>query len=298
MRLPQINPIRILETAVESDSEIGTTTRGRSGGENMSEEKGSLDIEAIRKKWNERAKGYDEWYKTFKGAVEHYVEWEILRGHLPRDRDARILDAPGGTGRITLPLAKMGYSVTLSDISSGMIEVAKQKVLTEGVLGKVTISECDVCNMPFPDESFDFTLCWGGGIEATKELVRVTKRKGKISICAMSRYGTAIRKFRQDPEHALALLTSQSDYDFYEGEKYRVVTEEEARELLEKEGVRIIGIYTYDIWELLSLPDNVLASRDWDGKLFRQTTELMLRLAKEPSVRGTSRHFALYGEKM
>jgi ubiquinone/menaquinone biosynthesis C-methylase UbiE len=228
----------------------------------MLEERGSIDIETTRKKWNERAKGYDEWYKTFKGAVEHYVEWEILREHLPRDRDAKILDAAGGTGRITLPLAKMGYSVTLSDISSGMIEVARQKMLKEGVLEKVTISESNVCNLPFPNESFDFLLCWGGGMEAIKELVRVTKRKGKISMCAASRYGTAIRKFRQDPEHALALLTSQSDYDFYEDEKYRVVTDEEARELLEKEGIKIIEIYTYDIWELLSLPENVPASRD------------------------------------
>jgi len=37
----------------------------------------------VRKKWNERAKRYDEWYATFKGAVEHYVDWELLKGHLP-----------------------------------------------------------------------------------------------------------------------------------------------------------------------------------------------------------------------
>jgi len=258
----------------------------------------SKDIERSRMRWNKCAKSYDEYYKDFKGAVEHYVEWEILRAHLPKRRNANILDAAGGTGRVTLPLAKMGYSVTLCDISPGMLEVARQKILKERVLDKVTISECDVCNLPFPDESFDFVLCWGGGIKAVKELVRVTKKKGGISMCVANRYGTAISKFRENPEHALALLTSKSDYDYYEDEKYRVVGEEEIEEIIEKEGIKIIEIYAYDIWESLSIPENVLESQKWDEKFFRQTAEMLLRLAKEPSIRGASRHFALYGEKI
>lgn len=50
----------------------------------------------IRKQWDERAQRYDEWYETFEGAVEHHVDWELLKGHLPRNRDAKILDAAGG----------------------------------------------------------------------------------------------------------------------------------------------------------------------------------------------------------
>jgi ubiquinone/menaquinone biosynthesis C-methylase UbiE len=130
----------------------------------------------------EHAKGFDRWYKTFKGAVGHYVDWELLKEYLPQNRDAKILDAAGGTGRITLPLAKMGYSVTLCDISPEMIYVAKQKILKEGVSDKVKLSECDICNLPFPDESFDFVLCWYGMTEAAKELIRVTKKGGRISI--------------------------------------------------------------------------------------------------------------------
>lgn len=50
----------------------------------------------IRKQWDERAQRYDKWYETFEGAVEHHVDWELLKGHLPRNRDAKILDAAGG----------------------------------------------------------------------------------------------------------------------------------------------------------------------------------------------------------
>lgn len=261
-------------------------------------EDNSRDIERIRTRWNECADGYDDYYKNFMGAIEHHIDWELLKKYLPKNKNIKILDAGGGTGRITLPLAKMGYLVTLCDISPRMLDVTKQKMLKEGLSDKVTISECNVFNMPFPDESFDFVLCYGGGIMAVKELVRVTKKKGKISMCIANRYGTAISKFHKDPEHAFALLTSKSDYDYYEDEKYRVVSEKEARELIEKEGIKIFEIYAYDIWDSLSIPENVLESHNWDEKFFRQTAKIMLRLAKEPSIRGISRHWILYGEKI
>lgn len=258
----------------------------------------SKDTERVRKRWNKHANKYDEWYKTFKGAVENYVDWRLLKKYLPKNKNTKVLDAAGGTGRITLPLAKMGYSVTLCDISPGMLDVAKRKLLEEGVSDKVTIAECNVCNMLFPDKSFDFVICYGGGIKAVKELARVTKKKEIISMCIANRCGTAISKFREDPDHALALLTSKTDYDYYKDEKYRIVSETEIRKLLEKEGIKIIEIYAYDIWESLSIPQKILDSRDWDEKFFRQTTKIMFGVAKEPSIRGISRRWVLYGEKV
>jgi hypothetical protein len=40
------------------------------------------------------------------------------------------------------------------------------------------------------------------------------------------------------------------------------------------------------------------AIRKWDEKLFKQTTEMLLRLSKEPSAQGFSRHLVLYGERI
>jgi ubiquinone/menaquinone biosynthesis C-methylase UbiE len=187
-----------------------------------------------REKRNEHAKRYDEWYKTFKGAVEHHVDWQLLKGYLPKNKNAKILDAAGGTGRITLPLAKMGYSVTICDISPAMLNVAKQKLLKERVLNKVKISECDVHKLRFANETFDFVLCWDGMIEAAKELIRVTKKGGTLSIFLMNKCGNAIDKFPEDPENALALLKSKPSYVCNEKEKHMAVTPEEAREFFEK----------------------------------------------------------------
>ncbi|MBX5329004.1 MAG: class I SAM-dependent methyltransferase [Candidatus Bathyarchaeota archaeon] len=257
------------------------------------------DIESIRKKWDEHSERYDEWYKTFHGAVEHYVDWELLKGHLPKNRNTKILDAAGGTGRITLPLAKMGYSVTLCDISPKMLNVARQKLLREGVLDKVEICECDVHKLRFADESFDFVLCWDGMITTPKELMRVTKKGGKISIFLVNKYGSAVSMFCENPGEALALVKSKSKYVCHHEEKHMAVNVEEARELFKKEGIKVIEVYAVcGMLNLLSIPVEIQESRNWDEKFFKQVTEMLLHLSKETSTKGLSKHLVLYGEKL
>ena len=259
----------------------------------------SKDIERIKKIGNNHADTFDGWYKAFKGAVGNYIDWELLKKYLPKNKNAKILDAGGGTGRITLPLAKMGYSVTLCDISPRMLDVARQKTLKEGVFDKVKILECDVRSLRFADESFDFVLCWDGAFEATKELIRVTKKGGRISIFLHSKWKSAVSNFYKNPDSTLTLIESSPSYLEDEEGKYRVVSTEEARELFETEGIRVIDIYAVCGWtDVLPIPENVLESHNWDEKLFKQTTEMVLKLSKEPSVSGMSKHLVLYGEKI
>lgn len=251
------------------------------------------------KMWNSHADTYDEWYRTFKGAVENCVDWQLLKNFLPKNKDAKILDAAGGTGRITLPLAKMGYRLTLCDVSPRMLHVAKRKMLREGVLGKVEILECDIRNLVFADEIFDFVLCWDGAVEAARELVRVTKRGGRVSMFLVNKCRGAVDVFPEDPALALELIKSRSHYICHHGEKNRVVTEEEAGRLFEAEGIRVIDVYAVCGWlNMLGIPEKVLNSRDWDEKFFKQTTEMVSKLSKEKSVKGFSKHLVLYGEKI
>jgi ubiquinone/menaquinone biosynthesis C-methylase UbiE len=189
--------------------------------------------DATKEMWDKRAMNYDEYYETLEGAIEHYIDWQLLNGYLPRDRRARILDAAGGTGRTTCLLARLGYAVTLCDISPGMLEVARKKLLKENIADRVDIVECDVRKLYFADESFDFVLCWGGTIDAVKELVRVTKKGGKISIYLTNKYRAAIQRFRQDPNSAISVLKSKYCHIYDHGEKHVAVSVEEARELFE-----------------------------------------------------------------
>ena len=259
----------------------------------------SKDIESVKNEWDEHAEGYDEYYQDFNGAVEHYVDWELLKEHLPKNRNAKILDAAGGTGRITLPLVKLGYSVTICDISPAMLNVARKKLKKEGLIDKVEILECDVRKLSFPDESFDLVICWDGTMEAAKELIRVTKKGGMISIFLVNKCGSAISKFSQDPDSALSLLRSKSSVIQDEEEKHLAISPEEAEEYFKKLGIKVIGIYAVcGMQEFLSIPDEIFKSNTWDDKYFKKTTEMLLKLSKEPSIKGITRHLVLYGEKI
>ena len=261
---------------------------------------GLNDNESIIQRWDELAQTFDEEAEEFAAAVTHYVDWELLKGHLPQNREARILDTAGGTGRVALPLAKLGYSVTLCDISLGMLSVAKQKLVREGVLNKVEICQCDAHNLHFRDECFDFSLCWFGAIDVTKELVRVTKRGGKISMYLQNICQAAISLFPEHPDDALTLLKSPSK--FHGTGKYpsdRAIRIEDAAQLFESEGIRVLNIYDTAgglVRHLLS--KEVQESTQWDDGFFRRATEMVLRLNQEPSIKGMSKSIMIYGEKI
>jgi len=137
--------------------------------------------------------------------------------------------------------------------------VARQKIKREGFSDRVKILECDVLNLPLHNESFDFVLCWDGMIEAAKELIRVAKKGGKISIFLMNRCRRAIDLFPEDPTSALSLIKSHSDYLYHDEEKHRVVSTEEARKLFEADGVKVIDIYAVCGWiVLLTYPQKSL----------------------------------------
>lgn len=259
----------------------------------------SKDIKNIKSSWNEHAKRYDAWYETFVGAVQNYVDWELLKGYLPKDKNAKILDAAGGTGRMTLPLAKMGYHVTLCDISPEMLNVAREKLNREGLLDRVEILECDVCKLRFADESFDLVLCWDGMFEAASELIRVLKKGGMLSLFLMNKCCDAITKFHEDPNAALALLGPKPTVVHHDDETHIAVSAEEAKEHFEGQGLRVKDVYAVcGFLQWLSIPEGVREAREWDETFFKQVTEMLLRLSKEPSTKGLSRHLVLYGEKM
>jgi hypothetical protein len=141
------------------------------------------------------------------------------------------------------------------------------------------------------------TLCWGAGVRAIGEIVRVTKPGGTISTCMARRCGTALARFREDPEHALALLSSRIDSSHDQDGEYPVFDDRETRAFLAESGVDVLAVYAYGLWNALSIPESVLDSRDWDERAFAQTAEALLRLAGEASVSGASGHATVYGRK-
>jgi ubiquinone/menaquinone biosynthesis C-methylase UbiE len=68
------------------------------------------------------------------------------------------LEAAFGPGYLAIELAKLGeYKITGLDISSKFVQISSQNAKQSGV--NIGFRQGGVENMPFPDESFDPTIC-------------------------------------------------------------------------------------------------------------------------------------------
>src|SRR5512136_999798 len=106
---------------------------------------------------------YDAKYAAipFYAAIYEAVTWDNIHRFLPT-LPARVLDAGGGTGRWTVVLARMGYEVTLTDISQGMLDVARAKIEAAGLSDQVMSLRQDIRDMSaLAADSFDLVLSEG-----------------------------------------------------------------------------------------------------------------------------------------
>lgn len=74
---------------------------------------------------------------------------------LASQADGPVLELGCGSGRLLLPLARAGYSVTGLDLSAGMLDRARARVAQEptAVQARVTLHQADMTSFALPDAS-------------------------------------------------------------------------------------------------------------------------------------------------
>ena len=122
----------------------------------------------------------------------HYLERFVSAGD-------RVLDVGCGPGRFTLELARLGAQVVAADISPGQLELHRHYTagIDDAVENRVV---ADVLALPFEDDAFDVTVCYGGAVsyvldrapEAIAELARVTRPGGHVLVSVMSLVGSLL----------------------------------------------------------------------------------------------------------
>ena len=136
--------------------------------------------------WNRFSPGWKKWDELTMDFLKPMGD-EIIRLLKPGGTDM-ILDVASGTGEPGLTIATMlrGGMVVATDLAEGMLEVAFDNAARRGIKNFEIIA-CDVCELPFPDNTFDAISCRLGFmffpdmLLAAKEMVRVLKPGGRIA---------------------------------------------------------------------------------------------------------------------
>lgn len=251
--------------------------------------------------YSKSAESYDKEYDTpyFKLLYDK-ITWHYIEPYLPET--GIILDAGGGTGKWTIPIAKRGLAVVLYDISKEMLDVAKRKVKERQLEDLVTFVEGDICEMVFPENHFDFVLSEGDPIsycgnpeKAVAELARVLKpghffAAGVDSLFSMTR-GVLVRK---GPEEAIKLLRDKKLFAEPWGFNCWAFSPNDLRQLIEKNGLEVIKIVGKTI-AFVSRPETDALLQDEDKA--KKLLELELMLCEEPSIVGYGGHLHVVARK-
>ena len=145
-----------------------------------------------RSTWDEFSTGWRKWDAEVLGWHAPFGDAVIEEAGLRPD--SAVLDVAAGTGEPGLTAAALvpRGSVTLLDLSAGMLRVASEKAAARG-LDNVRTEVGDAARLPFDDGTFDAVLCRFGVMffpsvsAAVEEMARVARPGARISAAVWGR---------------------------------------------------------------------------------------------------------------
>ena len=256
---------------------------------------------ALKISFDKIAKSYDEEINTFHHGISSFVTTENLLFELPKNKNIRILDSGGGTGKFTLYLKKLGYDVALSDISSESIEEAKRKAADQDI--KIETYICNSESTPFNNDSFDFIMMNGGVISYTPnpisllhEANRILKRGGLLWFDFLNSLGWAIETQQAETKAELALenekLIQMPDWDY----PARLFSLDRIKQLLNESKFKLKSQYGLVLLSN-SLSIETRYSIEYDLDLLEKYKKIELYLSRQEDCIGASWGCSICAEK-
>ncbi len=253
---------------------------------------------------------HDRWADTYDSGIAGMVLYnritlDNIRRFLPDVGDGVILDAGGGTGFWATQLAEMGYRVVLTDVSTGMLERARENVNRAALQDRIEIRTAEIRSMPeFADEQFAMVLCQGDPLSycgdheaAMRELARVVC-VGGVVIASVDNRASGINLLREAPDlDAVERLTEKGEIEFpAEREEFRYMihafTPQELANLVESNGLsveRIIG---------KTVIAQRLAARDSEDPAVQERLyQIELKYCDDPAYLPWAGHLEIAGRK-
>jgi ubiquinone/menaquinone biosynthesis C-methylase UbiE len=142
--------------------------------------------EQQRASWNKFSPGWKKWDDLFMDFLRPMGN-EIIQQLKLKNTDV-VLDVAAGTGEPGLTIASKlkNGKVVITDLAENMLVIARDNAAQRGITN-IETRACDVCDLPFSDNTFDAISCRFGFmffpdmLLAAKEMVRVLKPGGRIA---------------------------------------------------------------------------------------------------------------------
>jgi SAM-dependent methyltransferase len=237
-------------------------------------------------------------YATVKGRVRTYVLHQQLLRHLP-EPPATVLDVGGGAAHQSLPLARLGYQVTIVDPSEAMLAKAHQRVAAEpdAVQRRMRLIQADgenaydaVCG-----QTFDAVLCHGVLMylqqpePMLEALCRCVAPNGVLSVMALNAQTLAVRPAIEGRwADALTAFDAVGEVGVL-GTPTRADTVEGLSQLMRQAGVDPLA--WYGVWLFTDWLDLPLDSTDVEA-----VAAVELQASERDPYRQLSRVFHLVGQ--
>ena len=266
----------------------------------------------IESYYDKKSRTYDVEFDNLYFKVYDTITWRYLEPYVPTSSSAIILDAGGGTGRWTIPMAKKGCKVVLLDISEGMLDVAKKKIDAEGLQDRVIIQKGDITKINYPEGAFDMVLCehalflFPDPSIVIRELVRVLKQNCPLIVSASNKYVAALNFVPKNPRKGVALLHGQYHFTVRSACRLRrrtypevyLVTPNEFERLLAKNGLKVEKIVGKGVTMPLRIPPEIFFKRDYSRNFLNEILQIELALCEKPDALGLAGHLQAIAYKV
>lgn len=251
----------------------------------------------VKDYYNKKGASYDDYSKQLWSKVYDAVTWNLTKPYIPNNPSALVFDAAGGTGKWSIPIAKCCPKVVLGDVSEGMLNVAKEKITTEGLQQRIEVKECDLRKLDFRNQTFDLVfcehaLCFIQEQEAViRELVRVLKKGWPLIISGQNRYVLSLSILQGDASGAFYILSKQTQFIMRQSLGVYALSPEEFRQLLETNGLTIDKLTEKLFTMPLAIPQKQMTAEKYSNEWYQHLLKIENELSNKSDAIALGGHF-------